>query len=112
MDAAKRRAYIKQQAAMKKQVEGTSKGTGSSHSFTKRKPHEKTDHPPKKPKTTLKIVVGLKAKIKKTVDPIRIGRGKGLMKGSDTVAEKPPVLLHKDSKYVLEKLASIINRRL
>ena len=30
------------------------------------------------------------------------------MKGSDTVAEKPPVLLREDSKYTLEKLMSII----
>ena len=30
------------------------------------------------------------------------------MKGSDTVAEKPPVLLREDSKYALEKLSSII----
>ena len=109
MDAAKRRAYIKQQAAMKKQVEGTSKGTSSSNPSIKRKPQEKTDYPPKKPKTALETVVGLKVDIKKTVTPIRIGRGKGLMKGPDTVAKKPPVLLREDSKYALEKLTSIIS---
>ena len=43
MDAAKIRAYIKQQAAMKKQVEGTSKGTGSSNPSTKRKPQERVE---------------------------------------------------------------------
>ena len=109
MDAAKRRAYIKQQVAMKKQVEGTSKGTSSSKPSTKRKPQEKTDCPPKKPKTAPKTVMGLKAEIKKTVTPIGLGRGKGLMKGLDTVAEKPPILLREDSKYALEKLTSIIS---
>ena len=109
MDATKRMAYIKQQAIMKKQVEGTSKGTSSSNPSTKRKPQEKMDRPPKKPKTAPETVVGLKVEIKKTVTPIEIGRGKGLMKGLDTVAEKPLVLLHKDSKYALEKLVSIIS---
>ena len=36
------------------------------------------------------------------------GKGKGLMTGSIPVAEKPPVLLHEDSKYALEQLSSII----
>ena len=94
---------------MKKQVEGTSKGTGSSNPSTKRKPQEKTNHPQKKPKTAPETVVGLKAKTKKTVTPIGIGRGKGLMKGPDTVPKKPPVLLREDSKYALEKLTSIIS---
>ena len=31
------------------------------------------------------------------------------MKGPDTVAEKPLILLHEDSKYALEKLVSIIS---
>ena len=109
MDAARRRAYIKQQATMKKQVDGTFKGTGSSNPSTKRKPQEKTNHPQKKPKTAPETVVGLKAKTKKTVTPIGIGRGKGLMKGPDTVPKKPPVLLREDSKYALEKLTSIIS---
>ena len=49
--------------------------------------------------------MGVKAKVKKTVTPIK---GKGLMKGPNIVIEKPPVLLHEDSKYALEKLTSII----
>ena len=109
MDAAKRRAYIKQQAVMKKQVDGTSKGTGSSNPSTKRKPQEKMDRPQKKPKTAPETVVGLKVETKKTITPIGIGQGKGLMKGLDIVPEKPPVLLREDSKYALEKLASIIS---
>ena len=63
----------------------------------------------KKPKTAPETVVGLKAEIKKTVTPIGIGRGKGLMKGPNIVAEKPPVLLREDSKYALEKLGPIIS---
>ena len=31
------------------------------------------------------------------------------MKGLDIVPEKPPILLREDSKYALEKLASIIS---
>lgn len=53
--------------------------------------------------------MGLKAEVKKTVTTIGIGRGKGLMKGPDIVAEKPPILPREDSKYALEKLASIIS---
>ena len=67
------------------------------------------DCPLKKPKTAPGTIMGLKAEIKKTVTPIGIGRGKGLMKGLDIVAKKPPVLLREDSKYALEKLASIIS---
>ena len=109
MDAAKRRAYVKQQAAMKKQMEGTSKRTSSSKPSTKRKPQEKMDRPPKKPKTAPKTVMGLKVEIKKTVTSIRLGREKGLMKGLDTVVEKPPILVREDSKYALEKLAPRIS---
>ena len=75
---------------------------------TKRKLLEKQDHLPKKPKITLKLVVGLKAGGKKTFTPIGQGRGKGLIKGPSTVPEKPSILLRKDSKYALKKLSSII----
>ena len=68
MDAAKRRAYIKQQAALKKQQEGqTPKGTGSANLSSKRKQPKRTDRLPKKPKTVPEPVVGLQAKAKKTV---------------------------------------------
>ena len=63
MEDNKRRAYIKQQAATKERP----KGTGLAHSSSKRKPLEKTDHPPKKPKVVLEPVVGLKAEPKKTM---------------------------------------------
>ena len=43
------------------------------------------------------------------VTPLGLGRGKGLMTSSVPITEKPPVLLlHEDSKYVLEQLSSII----
>ena len=108
MDAARMRAYIKQQAALKKQAEGQpSKGTGSSNLSTRRKQLEKIDCLHKKPRIAFEPVVGLKAKTKKTVTPLGLGRGKGLMKGP-SVTEKPPVLLREDSKYALEQLSSII----
>jgi len=55
MDATKRRAYIKQQAALKKQAEGqTPRGTGlSKDPSIKRKQTEKTDRLPKKPKIVI-----------------------------------------------------------
>ena len=88
---------------MKKQAEGQPpKGTGLSHPSTKRKQLEKTDRLPKKPKTIHEPVVGLKAKTKKMVTPLGLGKGKRLMIGSVPVIEKPLVLLREDSKYVLE----------
>ena len=109
MEDARRRAYIKQQAAKKKQEEGQpSKGTGLANPSTKRKLLKKSNRLPKKPKTTFEPIVGLKADAKKTVTPVGQGRGKGFMKGPATVSEKPPVLLHEDSKYVLENLSYII----
>ena len=108
MDATRMRAYIKQQAALKKQAEGQpSKGTGSSNLSTRRKQLEKIDCLHKKPRIAFEPVVGLKAKTKKTVTPLGLGRGKGLMK-DPSVTEKPPVLLREDSKYMLEQLSSII----
>ena len=108
MDATRRRAHIKQQAVLKKKAKSQpSKRMGSSNLSTKRNQPEKTDHLPKKPKIVLEPVVGLKAKTKKTVTPLGLGRGKGLMNGP-SIIEKPPVFLHEDSKYALEKLSSII----
>ena len=110
MEDSKRRAYIKQQVATKKNQQRSQppKGTSPANLFTKRKPSEKTDRLPKKPKVVPKSVVGLKVKIKKTVTLVGQGRGKGLMTGPVPVTEKPLVLLREDSKYVLEQLSSII----
>ena len=81
MDAAKRVAFIKQSAALIKQVEGqTPKGTASK-SFTKRKQQEKSDRLPKIPKTIIGPVVGLEAEPKKTVTTLGHGKGRGYMKG-------------------------------
>ena len=110
MDAAKRRAIIKQQVAKKKEVEGQQpKETGSSNPSSKRKLSKKQGRLPKKPKTILEPIVGLVAEGKKTVTPAKHGVGKGLMKGPFTTQEKPPVLLREDSKYALEKLLSIMS---
>lgn len=73
----------------------------------KRKQQEKTNFQPKKSKTIPEPVVGLEAKVKKTV-PFRHGRGKGLMTSHVPVTEKPIVLLREHSKYTLEQLSSII----
>ena len=53
-------------------------------------------------------VVGLMVEGAKTVTPAKHGAGKGLMKALSTSKEKPPILLHEDSKYALEQLSSII----
>ena len=81
----------------------------SSNPSTKRKHLEKQGHLPKKPKIILERIVGLEAEGKKTVTQAKHGAGKGFMKGPYTTQEKPPVLLHKDSKYALEKLSSFIS---
>ena len=44
----------------------------------------------------------------KTVNPMKHGAGKGLMKTPSTSQEKPPILVHEESKYALEQLSSII----
>ena len=98
MDAAKRRAHIKQQDAMQKQQGGqTSKGSGSTNPSPKRKQLEKLDRqPPKKPRVAHKLVLGLKVEGKKTITKPVHGRGKGLMTGSVP------------SAGVLERLSPII----
>ena len=110
MDAARKRAYIKQQATLEKQQrEGQPpKGMGSANPSAKRKQPEKTDRLPKKPKTVPEPVLGLKAETKKTVTPLGPGKGKGLMMGFVPITKKPPVLFREDSKYALEHLSSII----
>ena len=109
MEDNKRRAYIKQQATKKKQ-DGIQlpKGTSPANPTTKRKPSEKTDCLPKKPKVAPKSIVGLKVEAKKTVTPLAQVRGKGIMTGPVLFTEKPPVFLREDSKYTLEQLSSII----
>ena len=109
MEVAKRRAVIKQNAAKKKEVGGqVPVVTGLSEPSIKRKFLEKQGRLPKKPKIILELIVGLKAKGRKTVTPAKHGARKGLMKGPSTTQEKPLVLLREDSKYALEKLSSIL----
>ena len=109
MEAAKRRVVIKQNAAKKKEVGGqVPMVTGSSEPSTKRKLLEKQGCLPKKPKTVLEPVMGLKAEGRKMITPTKHRARKGLMKGLSTTQEKPPVLLKEDSKYTLEKLSSIL----
>ena len=44
-----------------------------------------------------------------TITPVKHGLGKGLMKALSTILEKPPVLLHEDSKHALEQISSLIS---
>ena len=109
MDDTKRRAMIKSQAAKNKETGNVDpKGTGLSTPSMKRKLPSKGDCPPKKPKVPLEPVVGLMAEGAKTITPAKHGARKSLMKGRSTSKEKSPILLREDSKYVLERLTSII----
>ena len=47
----------------------------------------------------------------KTVTLVKHGSSKGLMKAPSTSQEKPPPLLHDNSKIALEKLSSIISSK-
>ena len=106
MDDAKRRALIKSQAVKKKESgEVVPKGTTP---LSKRKLSTKSDCPLKQQKVSLEPVVGLMVEDAKTVTPAKHGSGKGLMKAPTTNQEKPPPLLRDNSKFALEKLASII----
>ena len=99
---------IKSQAAKWKEGDQIPNGTDQSHSSSKRKVPPKQDHPPKKPKVSLELVVGLEAEGTKTVTLAKHGTGKSFMKGLSTSQEKPPILFREDSKYALERLSSII----
>lgn len=100
MEKGKRRAFIKQVAARKKQKGGLpNKGTGLVNPSTKRKLSKKTSCHPKKPKVTKVATVSV------TTDPNKpalVEKDKGLMTGQVLVAEKCPVLLREDSQYVLK----------
>ena len=107
MDDAKRRALIKSQAAKRKESdEVVPKGMAPS---TKRKPLSKSDRSHKQQKVSLEPIVGLMTEGVKTITPIKHGSGKGLMKAPSTSQEKPPPLLRDYSKFILEKLSSIIS---
>ena len=108
MDDAKRRALIKSLAVKQKETGElvVPKGLGSS---VKRKQPSKSDRPHKQQKVPLEPVVGLMAEEAKTVTPAKHGSDKGLMQAPSTSQEKPPPLLRDDSKFVVEKLSSIIS---
>ena len=109
MDDAKRKALIKTQAARRKESgEVVPKGTAPS---IKRKQPSNGDRPLKQQKVPLELVVGLMAEGVKMVAPAKHGSGKGFMKAPSTSQEKPPTLLHDDSKYALEKLSSVITSK-
>ena len=82
-------------------------GTGLSNPSTKRKPLDKTDCPPKKPKVMVRPIVVTPTETKLPPLPVH-GKGKGLMMGQGPINEKRPVLLRKDPQYALKQLSSII----
>ena len=95
MEESRRRAYIKQQVAKKKQEASLPpKVTGQANSSAKRKPFEKVDYLPKKPKVVVEPTVGETAATIK-LHP-KLGKGKGLMMGADPIVEKRPVFLCED----------------
>ena len=108
MEESRRRAYIKQQAAARKKQEGSlpPKVTGQANPSTKRKPSEKVDRPPKKPKVMTGPTVGETPNTSKL--PSKPGKGKGLMTSEVPVTKKHPVLLRQDSQYALKQISSII----
>ena len=86
MEESRRKAYIKAQATKKKQK--SSKATAQAHPSSKRKPSEKVDRPPKKPKVVAKPIVGETAATGKL--PPKPGKGKGLMTGWGTCHQETP----------------------
>ena len=109
MDDAKGRVAIRLQAAKNKDTDVDAMGTGSSKPSAKKRPLPKGDRAPKKQKVSSEPVLGLMAKGTKTVTLAKHGGGKGLMIPPPGSQKKPPVLLHEDPKYALEKLSSIIS---
>ena len=108
MDDAKRRAAIRLQATKNKETDVDAMGTGSSKPSAKSRPLPKGDRAPKKQKVSSELVLGLMAKGTKMVTLAKHGGGKGLMIPPPGSQKKPPVLLHENPKYALEKLSSII----
>ena len=96
MEDRRRRVYIKQQVAARKK-----EGTSLSNPSTKRKPVDKTDRPPKKPKVTVGSVGVTPTETK--LPPLPVHRkGKGLTTGQVPTDEKRPVLLRNDPHYALK----------
>ena len=98
--------------ATKKKESGdvASSVTVAINSSIKRKSTPKGDRQAKKPKVSLEPVVGLMAE-GKTATPVKHGVGKGFMKALSNIPEKPPILLHEDSKHALEQISSIISAK-
>ena len=110
MEDGRRRAYIKQQAATKKKQEGGvhPKGTSLANPSSKRKPSNKTNRLPKKPKVVVGLAIEETPNASKLPPPSRLRKEKGLMTSQGPVTEKRPVLLREDPQYALKQLSSII----
>ena len=86
MEESRRKAYMKAQATKKKQK--SSKAIAQAHPSSKRKPFEKVDRPPKKPKVVAEPTVGETAATGKL--PSKPGKGKGLMTWWGTCRQETP----------------------
>lgn len=109
MEDGRRRAYIKQQVVAQKKQEGSlpPKGMGPTNPFIKRKPPDKIDHLPKKPKVAVGSI-GVTLDVGKLPPTPVLGKGKGLITSLGPVTKKCPVLLCEDPQYALKQLSSII----
>ena len=111
MDDAKRRALIRSQAAKKKESGDVAPSAMVAiNPSIKRKPAPKGDRQAKKPKVSLKPIVGLMAE-GKTATPVKHEASKGFMKASSNILKKPPVLLCEDSKHAFKQISSIISTK-
>ena len=81
---------------------------GQANLSTKRKPSERVDRPPKKPKVVTGSIVGETSATSKLPFNPSPGKGKGMTKGANPVTEKCPVLFREGSGYALKQLSSII----
>lgn len=83
MEDNRKRAFIKQQGAAKKKLEGRlpSKVTGLANSSLKMKSSDKANCPPKKPKVATGSIVGEIPNASKLPPKPGLGKGKGLMTG-------------------------------
>ena len=103
MEYSKRKSFIKQHATARKKLERSLPlKMGQANPSTKRKPSEKVDRLPKKPKVGSGSTIGETLTISKLPLKPGPGKGKGLMKGQVLAIEEHPVLLCEDSSYALK----------
>ena len=81
---------------------------GPANPSTKRKPSDKTNRLPKKPKVAAGSTVGETPGTHKLPPSTGFGKGKGLMIDQGPVTGKHLILLYEDAHYAFKQLSSII----